>query len=236
MAMDGSNYNYATNPYFTCNPTTEAALFMINSFGNATAAGTIGATGGTLNNTADTPFIVSTNAISEFYLNNVNIVAVSSIFVNNSARMFGTAGYNGGHASIYMTKQTASGNVYVDDISSAALILSKKSSLSAALNPNQSSGNASIIIDSSSKWTVTGDSYVTQLETQANCFANIASGGHTVYYDINNNAGYQGKTYTLPGGGYLKPFGTLAKRAGGMRILPRDFGYTQKVCSSRVVK
>ena len=230
LGMDGNNYNWANNPTFTCAPGDQAAMFMINSFGNATAAGTMGFTGGSVNVTTDSAFIISTNAISNFYLTGVTILQTSNLFVNASAMQWGTTGYNGGHASVILSKQVAVGDIYVDEISGVALVLSKKSSLSGALNSANTGGNATIILDSTSTWNVTGTSYVTRLEDQASCFNNIASNGFNVYYDINNNKGYQGKTYTLPGGGQLVPYGTIASRTGLDRRL-----YKETVCSSRIV-
>lgn len=205
---------------------------MINSFGNATAAGIMGFTGGSVNITVDDPFIVSTNAISEFYLNDVTITQISGVFVDASVRTWGTTGFNGGQASVYLTKQAAVGDVLVDDISSAALVLAKKSSLSGAVNSANTGGNATIILDKTSTWNVTGTSYVTRLEDQASCFTNIASNGFNIYYNVSENTGYQGKTYTLPGGGELIPYGTVARRTP--TVLDRRL-YKETVCSSAIV-
>jgi hypothetical protein len=67
------------------------------------------------------------------------------------------------------------------------------------------------MLDLGSTWKLTADSYVTGLSLAAgisgSAITNIIGNGHTVYYDPSSalNSALAGKTYSLRGGGYLKP-------------------------------
>jgi hypothetical protein len=68
--------------------------------------------------------------------------------------------------------------------------------------------NASLTLDSSSMWIVTGNSTLTSLtgaKVSGSTVTNIVGNGHDVYYDKNLSASewLGGKTYTLAGGGKL---------------------------------
>jgi hypothetical protein len=70
---------------------------------------------------------------------------------------------------------------------------------------------AALAIDSSSTWKVTRDSTLTSLTDPSGfsgkSITNIVGNGHTVTYDaaLAANAKLADKTYTLTGGGQLKP-------------------------------
>ncbi|MDR3745813.1 MAG: hypothetical protein P4K80_06750 [Acidobacteriaceae bacterium] len=57
---------------------------------------------------------------------------------------------------------------------------------------------------------MTGTSYLTTLSDVAGIsgttVSNIVGNGYTVYYESSNNSSLGGLTYTLSGGGYLKPY------------------------------
>lgn len=64
--------------------------------------------------------------------------------------------------------------------------------------------------DSSSSWSVTADSYRSYLNLDSSSISgssisSIKGNGYTVYYISANNSSLGGATYTLSGGGYLKP-------------------------------
>ena len=97
----------------------------------------------------------------------------------------------------------------VDAISSATLNLSDSSTLSGAINSAHTAKSVALTLDSSSKWIVTGASYLTTLTDTAGIsgttITNIVGNGHTVYYSASANPSLGGKTYTLGGGGSLVP-------------------------------
>jgi hypothetical protein len=132
---------------------------------------------------------------------------------------WGTAGSNGGKVTFTAKGMTLVGNVIVDANSTAALVIKKDSSstgstLTGAIN-NANSGSAklSLTLDSASKWTVTGTSYLTALAgltISGSTVSNIDGGGHCVYYSGTINGSSSSTTYTLGGtsGGTLAPSGT----------------------------
>jgi hypothetical protein len=105
--------------------------------------------------------------------------------------------------------QTLAGSVVADKISTVALTLKNGSSLTGAINTAKTAKSVSLTLDASSTWTVTADSHLTTLSDtpgiSGTTITNIIGGGHTVTYDKSANPGLGGKTYTLSGGGVLKP-------------------------------
>jgi len=107
--------------------------------------------------------------------------------------------------------QTLAGDMVADKISTISAILQNSSTLTGAINADKAAKAVNLTVDSSSTWSVTADSYLTTLADaggiSGTTIANIQGNGHTVYYDAGNsaNSGLGGKTYTLAGGGQLKP-------------------------------
>ena len=64
-----------------------------------------------------------------------------------------------------------------------------------------------VSLDKSSSWELTGDSFVACLTTADTSLSNIISNGHSLYYNSENegNEWLEGKTFSLPGGGFLIP-------------------------------
>ena len=117
-----------------------------------------------------------TNTTTTISLTNValNNAADSDDFLIATADSWGTAGKNGGHATVNLTEQTASGNITVDSVSSVTLNLVKSSYTGAIAND----GTVKVVLDANSTWTLTGDSYVTSLDGDT---SGINLNGHTLY-------------------------------------------------------
>lgn len=75
--------------------------------------------------------------------------------------------------------------------------------------------STSLELDASSSWTVTADSHLTSLTDAAGisgtAVKNTTSNGYTVTYDRSACSELGGKTYTLSGGGVLKPAGWISR-------------------------
>lgn len=161
-------------------------------------------TGGTLAAAAGPLFYV-TNATGNINLNGVGLTASSGTLVQAAAGDWGTSGSNGGKAVLKATGQTMVGNLVSDSISSITATLSNSSTLAGSIN------TAALTLDGTSSWTVTADSVLTSLSDAAGIsgtsITNIYGNGHTVTYDssLSANSALGGKTYTLSGGGTLKP-------------------------------
>jgi hypothetical protein len=139
----------------------------------------------------------------------VTLDGSSGVLVDAAAGQWGTSGSNGGQVTLNATDQALSGSVDVDGISTVALDLSDGSTLSGAINAAASAKSVSLSLDGSSRWTVTGTSYLTVLSDSAGIsgskITNIVGNGHSLYYTSSANPSLDGRTYTLIGGGMLTP-------------------------------
>ncbi|MDD6366628.1 MAG: hypothetical protein PUG17_06190 [Stecheria intestinalis] len=130
--------------------------------------------GGSLNSENGGLFY-ATNTESDFYLENVAITqsADAEYFLrvsgNANQRGWGTTGSNGAETNFTANDQTMNGDVIWDSISELDFYMENGSSLTGAIYDDETyagnggSGYANVYIDSSSTWTVTGDSTVTNL-------------------------------------------------------------------------
>jgi len=122
----------------------------------------------------------------------------------------GTSGSNGGLVTFIATGTALAGDVIVDSISTASMTLSSASSLTGTINNAKTGSVVGLTLDATSKWTVTGTSYLTTLSDAAaisgTSITNIVGNGNIVYYSSANNSSLGGLTYTLSGGGYLEPY------------------------------
>jgi hypothetical protein len=167
-------------------------------------------TGGSLTNTAASgPLFYITNSTAVVTLEGVNVSAASGVLVQASAGNWGNSGSNGGTLILTINRQTLTGDMLADSISSISVTLQEGSSLSGALNPDHEAGEVNLTLDSSSIWTVTADSYLTCLTDDAgitgSSITNITGNGHTVYYEGSMCSMLGSATYTLINGGFLKP-------------------------------
>ena len=117
----------------------------------------------------------STNTESEFYLENVTITAADDceyflrVSGNANQRGWGTTGQNGADTDFTAVNQIMNGDVIWDSISNLDFYMAEGSVLTGAVVNDESyageggDGYASIYIDSSSRWVVTGDSRITNL-------------------------------------------------------------------------
>ncbi|HNM36340.1 MAG TPA: hypothetical protein PKI33_04730, partial [Anaerolineales bacterium] len=159
---------------------------------------------------ANSPLFYVNNSTGYITLDHVAVNVASGILVNAAANdRWGTSGQNGGTVYLTATNQTLSGHFIADAISAINLELTDSSSWTGAINANQEASSSSLTLDASSTWTVTADSYLTCLSDPEGIsgatIQNIIGNGHTVYYDAANCKALNGITYTLVGGGELKP-------------------------------
>ena len=125
-----------------------------------------------------------TNTTTTINLTNVDLTNASDSddLLIATADSWGTSGKNGGHATVNLTSQTASGNITVDSVSSVTLNL-KGSSYKGAIG---NSGTVTVIMDANSTWTLTGNSSITSLQGDT---SGINLNGYTLYV---NGVAYTG--------------------------------------------
>lgn len=102
---------------------------------------------------------------------------------NNSSRGWGTSGSNGGDVVLTTSSQTMDGNITVDDISTLDMTLSDASAFTGTINSTGDAGEVNVTLDSSSTWTLTGDSYITSFDGD---LSQINANGYQLY--VNGSA------------------------------------------------
>ena len=130
--------------------------------------------------TNTTANVVLKNSSLNFDSDNVNLLTIEG----NSSNNWGTEGSNGGTVTFTALGETLSGDISVDTISSLDLYLLDSTSYTGSTSITENSVNTSktdspvtVNVDSSSKWVVTENSTVTNL--------NVENGGQIV--DENGN-------------------------------------------------
>lgn len=108
-------------------------------------------------------------------LSNENLFVISG---NSNNRGWGTAGKNGGKVVAVAKNQELKGLIVVDEISSLDLTMSEKTTFKGAINKDKNNGNVSVKIDSSSSWTLTADSHVSELDAEKE---SIDTNGYKLY-------------------------------------------------------
>ncbi len=149
-------------------------------------------------------FITNTDAVINLENTKLNYGSNQLVTVSGNDGEWGSQGSNGGTLTFNATNQTLNGNISVDNISTASFIL-KSSTLTSTINSENNAKEVNLSLDSSSKWVITGDSYVTTLTLENNDLSLIEDNGHTIYYDASANSWLNGQTITLSKGGTLTP-------------------------------
>lgn len=149
-------------------------------------------------------FITNTDAVINLENTKLNYGSNQLVTVSGNDGEWGSQGSNGGNLTFNATNQTLNGNISVDNISTASFIL-KGSTLTSTINSENKAKEVNLSLDSSSKWIVTGDSYITTLTLENNDLSLIEDNGHTIYYDASANSWLNGQTITLSNGGTLTP-------------------------------
>ena len=106
---------------------------------------------------------------NEFHNTDKN-AAFLKIVGNSGSLGWGSAGKNGGQASVKCFDQTIEGNIIVDTISQLNMSLTNSTFTGQITEVSNSAANSSnahaeinLTIDAGSTWKLTGDSYVTRL-------------------------------------------------------------------------
>jgi len=155
------------------------------------------------------PLFYITNTQAQITLKAVELKINSGVFLLASANEdWGQAGANGGTVSISLASMTVNGSIFADQLSAVSLSLSSNSSLTGAINQRRTARFISLTMDTSSSWTLTGNSYVNRLvgvTTSGNTVQGIIGNGFTLYYDPIQSPSLGGNTFSLVGGGSLTP-------------------------------
>lgn len=111
-----------------------------------------------------------------------------------------------GRLSLVCSFQALEGNLTAADGATLSVTLQNNSTFTGSVSADERT-RLSLSLDATSRWFVTGDSYIEALSDADATLQNIESNGFTIYYNSENeaNAWLGSKPYALPGGGYLSP-------------------------------
>ncbi len=148
--------------------------------------------GGSLTNKNGDVFFVN-NTVTEISLSGASIINedADGVFLRAAAAGWGNEGSNGGQVTLTASGQEINGNMLVDEVSHLNLYLKDGSVFTGTVNPEGEEGEVYVEIDSSSRWVLTGDAYITSLTCEAGA---IDLNGYTLYvngtvYDGGSSSG-----------------------------------------------
>ncbi|MBR2274944.1 MAG: hypothetical protein IJ873_02610 [Lachnospiraceae bacterium] len=195
VVIEGGNSVTITNSNLTGNnatlngqstTATNVLIYQSMSGDASEGASTFTMTKGSLTAETGSMFHV-TNVTTTINLTNVDLSYAENedkVLLDISADSWGTAGKNGGNATVNLAEQVAEGAIEVDDSSSLTLNLTGSSSYTGAINSSGSAGDVNVTIEDGSTWILTGDSYI---HSYTGSMSSINLNGYTLYI---NGAAY----------------------------------------------
>ena len=164
--------------------TTYKNIFLYQSMSGDASNGTATFTAKNSNittNNGDTFYITNTTATINLTGNTIVNNDTAGNFLRAQKDSWGNSGSNGGNVTLKMTKQTATGNIVIDSISTLDMEMSESSYYEGTINGENSAKSIALKLDSTSKIKLTGDSYVTSLDDADTTYSNIDFNGYKLY-------------------------------------------------------
>lgn len=195
VVIEGKNSATVTNSTLTASgkgnrgDTDQAGIMIYQSMsGDAgQGTGTFTATNSSLTvqesssyyKTAPMFFITNTDAIIN--LTNCKLAYGSNTLISSKGTSeWGKTGSNGGNVILNADNQTLEGNIEIDNISTLKMNLTN-SQYKGTINADNTAKEITLKLDSNSKITLTGDSYITALEDSDSSYSNIDFNGYKLY-------------------------------------------------------
>ena len=132
-------------------------------------------------NKGDTIFVTNTKATISLTNNKIINNDSTGAFLRIQSGKWGRFGSNGGDVTLNANNQTINGDIFVDNISTLNMKLTNGSNYTGKINGNNTAKNITLRLDSTSKITLTGDTYVTTLEDADSSYSNIKFNGYKLY-------------------------------------------------------
>ena len=128
------------------------------------------------------PMFFVTNTDAVINLTNTKLSYGSNTLLSvKGTYEWGQSGSNGGTVKLNASKQTLSGNISLDKLSTLTMKLNNSSTYTGTINAKNTAKKISLTLDSSSKIKLTGDSYVTSLNDADSSYSNIDFNGYKLY-------------------------------------------------------
>lgn len=125
-------------------------------------------------------FVTNTDAVINLTNTKLSYGSNTLLSVKGTSE-WGQSGSNGGTVKLNASKQTLTGNITLDKLSTLTMKLSNSSTYTGTINAKNSAKKISLTLDSSSKIKLTGDSYVTSLNDEDSSYSNIDFNGYKLY-------------------------------------------------------
>ena len=174
----------ATNTKLNSNSETYKAIFIYQSMSGDADVGTSSFTAKDskiVNNKGEIIYVTNTSTVIELENNEIINNDQDGAFLKIGAAKWGTEGKNGGEVVLNATNQKIEGDIYVDNISTLDLSLKSISSYIGTINADNTANKLSVTLDSTSTLTLTGDSYITELNNEVSDNSNINLNGYNLY-------------------------------------------------------
>ena len=128
------------------------------------------------------PMFFVTNTDAVINLTNTKLSYGSNTLLSiKGTSEWGQSGSNGGTVKLNASKQTLTGNINLDKLSTLTMKLKNSSTYTGTINAKNSAKKISLTLDSSSKIKLTGDSYVTSFSDADSSYNNIDFNGYKLY-------------------------------------------------------
>lgn len=128
------------------------------------------------------PMFFITNTTAEINLEKTTLNYGSNILLSvKGTSEWGNSGSNGGTVTLNAKNQTLNGNIEIDNISTLTLNLNSKSKYEGTINADNTAKSIVVNLSSDSKWKLTGDTYITELNDDDSDYSNIDLNGYKLY-------------------------------------------------------
>lgn len=132
-------------------------------------------------NNGDTFYITNTSSTINLTNNTIINNDASGNFLRAKADSWGNEGSNGGDVTLILNNQKAIGNIVIDSVSKLNMTIKENSYYEGTINADNTANNITLKLDSASSIKLTGNSYVTSLETDDISYSNIDFNGYKLY-------------------------------------------------------
>lgn len=185
VVVEGANNATLTNCTTKVTYDKWGALIYQSTSGDASGTvGTLTITGGSYTYTGTSGgLFYNTNDSAYIYLNDVTISNSCDTLLRSMEGSWGqsSSASSGGNTRLTCNDQTISGLIYIDGSSEATLKLTDGSVFSGSVNPGDVAKVAAVVMDASSSWTLTGNTYLTSLTDATTSYSNITANGYKLY-------------------------------------------------------
>ena len=164
--------------------TTYKNIFLYQSMSGDAADGTaeFTAKNSTITtNKGDTLYVTNTTASIKLENNTIVNNDNTGNFLRVQKDSWGNSGSNGGNVTLTLIRQKATGNIVIDSISVLSMNMEEESYFEGTINGTNEAKKIDLVLDSSSKIKLTGDSYVTSLTDSDTTYSNIDFNGYKLY-------------------------------------------------------